>query len=65
MTDLGELEDEFPAQTILRARGRHPAEFCGGGHRWTPETTRWYVVHGRRRRLCRICDNERRKPKCT
>jgi hypothetical protein len=68
MTDLDHLEEivestafgfHGPTPTHL-SRQKHPTEYCGGGHLWTDATTRYYRYRGRRRRLCRLCDKERR-----
>jgi hypothetical protein len=72
MTDIDHLEEiaettAFGYQGVSPLRNaahRHPGEYCGGGHFRTEETTRWYRDRGRMRRLCRICDKERKlKPK--
>lgn len=68
MSDIDHLE-EIAEASAFGSHGisprhnvshRHPTEHCGGGHLWTEETIRWYRDRGRRRRLCRICDKERR-----
>lgn len=72
MSDLDHLEEivestafgfHGPTPTHL-SRQKHPTERCGAGHLWTDKTTRWRKDsdgrYGKRRRVCRICDNEKR-----
>lgn len=66
LDDLEEIADAtaFGPRNVTRLRSvshRHFAETCGGGHPWTEETTRWYHQGGRPRRICRICDKERKR----
>lgn len=45
------------------AFGCHAIEYCGGGHLWTDQTTRWYRDGRKIRRICRTCDAARIKLK--
>lgn len=78
MSDLSELDDIaegacFGFQGLYAKPPRaHRAfsEYCGGGHLWTEETTRYFKDRGRIRRVCRLCDKARKakkrgEPKCS